>query len=116
MARTSKAALAVLGTALLCMAGCDKSVSLMFRNLTHEHVELELNGPHRGDDEIGIVPAGGGFRYEMKIPKDELPADFEIEAGSHDTEFTVNEHTPGKLWVDITPRGILGPRPRPRRR
>jgi hypothetical protein len=115
MARISKAAVLLLATAALAAAGCDKTVDLTFRNLTRRHVEVELNGPHRGDDDIGTIPAGGLLRYKMKIPKDELPATFEIEADPHETEFTVNEHTPDRMWVDITPSGIRGPRPRPLR-
>ena len=116
MTKTSTLTLATLAILALWAGGCDKGVDLTFRNLTHRHVEVELDGPHRGDDDIGSIPAGGVFRYKMKVPNDELPATFDIEAGDHDTEFTVNEHTPGRMWVDITPRGILGPRPRPFRR
>ena len=100
---------------LLATGGCrHKIVYLVITNHAHKHVEVEIEGPHEGEEDIGHVPAGGTLRYDLKVPNKKLPADFELEAGRHETEFTVNSRTPSKLWVDITPDGILGPRRRPR--
>ncbi len=90
-------------------AGCDKTIRLTFINHTDRSAELELEGPHTGEEDIGYVAAGGRFDYTMVIEEKDLPADFELEAGKHETDFTVNKHTPGRMYVQITPRGIIGP-------
>jgi len=94
--------------------GCSKSVSLRFYNHTDDAEDIELEGPgHKGDDEeIGKIPAFGTYRYDFKVRNKDMPAHFELEAGE-DTEFTVNKHTPGKLYVDIYDDKLVGPNPRP---
>ena len=106
----------LLAACLLALGGCQKTVNLTITNHTEKAVKVEIDGPHEGDEDIGVVaPGGGRLRYDLKIPEGKLPATFEFDAGKHETKFTVNRETPDKLWVDITPEGIVGPRERPRR-
>jgi hypothetical protein len=85
-----------------------------FINYSDESKELEIEGPHKGEEDIGAIAGGGAeFIYELKIPEDKLPVTLELEAGGEETEFTVNKYTPDDLWVIIYEDGIDGPRDTP---
>jgi len=109
MRRMAIPLLAAVLPAALAAGGCG-GIRMTFVNHTDEAVELELDGPIRGDDDIGAVAPGGSFAYDLHVPKDELPATLELEAGRHEVKFTVNEHTPRRLRVDIYDDRLHGPR------
>jgi len=112
-----RVSLLILWSLLFVMAGCSKTVSLHFRNLTDESVEIELSGPGYDDDdeEIGHIPPHGYFRHDIKIDKDRLPAHYELEA-EEEAEFTINEYTPNDLYVDIFNDKLLISRDKPFRK
>ena len=92
--------------------GCNKVVSLRFYNHTDDSVDIELDGPGFDDADIGRVPPYGYYRFDFEIDDYWLPAHYELEA-DEDVEFTVNEYTPERLYIDILDDEVIGPRRRP---
>ena len=84
------------------LAGCSKTVDLTFVNTTDRSMDVQLTTPNEGTESVGMVsPMGGKLKTTIKIPNDDLPANCEWQAGEFKGLFTVNEKSPGKLWIDI---------------
>jgi hypothetical protein len=75
-------------------------------NRTHRKIDLELDGSHEGDDDIGKLYPGEGMEYPMVVKSKKLPETFELEAGPHELEFTLTHHSPRNLVLVVTPHGI----------
>lgn len=107
------------GTALLCLlgavalpAGCTKEVRIQYDNATSEDVRAELEPQSVLPDQSVIVPADMADTPVMKvrIKTEELPMNFHLRAGHFEPKaFTIHEKTPDRLFVHITPNGIIGP-------
>ena len=89
--------------------GCDKRVSLRFKNHTDDSIDIELDGPGYDDELIGKIPPYGYYRYDLRIPERHLPAHYELDA-DEDEEFTINKYTPSKLYIHIhDDKLLIGP-------
>ncbi|MBN1553131.1 MAG: hypothetical protein JXA11_00175 [Phycisphaerae bacterium] len=75
-------------------------------NRTNRTLELELDGSHEGDDDIGKLYPGEGMEYPMVVKTKKLPETFELEAGPYEVEFTLTHRSPRELVLVITPGGI----------
>lgn len=92
------------------LAGCDKKVELTFTNTTSRSLDVNLSIPEEGTTFLGTVGSGGKLKHKLKIEDDDLPANCMWQAGPYGGNFTVNKETPKKLWIDIKPTGVAGPR------
>jgi len=101
-----------LAVLVVALTGCNKTVSLRFYNHTDDSIDIELDGPHYDDADIGRIPPYGYYRFDLEVDDYYLPAHYELEA-DEDVEFTVNKHTPGTLYVDIFDDKVIGPNRRP---
>lgn len=75
-------------------------------NRTRRTLDLELEGKHEGDDDIGKVLPGGTLDYRLVVKSKKLPETFELEAGRHEAEFTLTQYSPRHILLVVTPRGI----------
>ena len=94
--------LLVLGAVLL--GGCGKQVSLTFFNLTGDTIDVYVTTPQDGRKNVGLVPPMGNLRYDVTIPKKQLPAMCSWQIGSYSETFIVNEKNVYKKY-DILPIG-----------
>jgi len=100
----------VLSVGLL--AGCSKVVTLTVTNNLSSRADMDIQGPFRGSSDFGCVTAGGGrVTYDLVIPRKELPAVLNFQAGPYSFEYTVSSQTESPLWLEIGPDGVDGPRP-----
>lgn len=96
---------------LVFAAGCDKEVKVTFTNTTAEPRLVQMSSPATGHDTVGTVaPYGGKLGTKVKIDTDDLPANFNWQAGDQGGAFTITKSTPDKIWVDIRPGGPGGVR------
>lgn len=106
----NKLHLALAVCALGLAVGCDKKVQLTFVNGTNEQLDVQLNLPTEGSVPVGMAgPSGGRAHYDVKIPKDELPANCSWQAGSYGGQFTISEKSDKKLFIFIDRGGNVGP-------
>jgi len=82
-------------------AGCDKKVKLTFTNVTQETRPVEITAPGLGTESIGVVGPSSKLKYDLKISKDELPANCAWQSGELGGGFTVTNQSPKELWIDI---------------
>jgi hypothetical protein len=91
-----------LVTILLPLAGCRKKVTVVFTNLTHEQLEVQLNGPGKG---VGLIGAMGGHGETAKtniiINKSELPAKFNWNAGPYSNAFVIYSETDSPMPISV---------------
>jgi len=80
--------LLVLGTVLL--SGCGKRVSLTFFNLTGDTIDVYVTTPKDGRKNVGLVPPMGDLRYDVTIPKKQLPAMCSWQTGGYSETFIVD--------------------------
>jgi hypothetical protein len=76
-------------------------------NETSRSLDLELDGSHEGDDDIGKLYPGEEMRYPLVVKSKKLPETFELEAGPFETEFTLTPYSPRDITLFITPDGIF---------
>ena len=101
---------------LLCCAaglvGCqEKKVMLTFTNTNSNAISVKLVERDIAGMPIGSVPGNGGkLRYKIEIDKDFLPIDYTMETAEYPPhKFSIDVKTKSKLWIHITPTGIIGP-------
>ena len=89
-------------TMLLPLAGCQKKVTVVFTNLTHKQLEVQLNGPGKGVGLIGAM-SGHGKTAQTKITlnKSELPAQFRWNAGPYSNAFAIDKDTDSPVSVSV---------------
>jgi len=75
-------------------------------NRTGRTLDLELDGSHEGDDDIGKLYPGEGMEYPLVVKSNKLPETFELEAGPFDMEFTLDHYSPRDITLVVTPGGI----------
>lgn len=80
--------------------------SITILNRTGRKIDLELDGSHEGDDDIGKLYPGESMEYPMVVKSKELPETFELEAGPHEREFTLTHYSPRDLVFVVTRSGI----------
>lgn len=80
--------------------------NLTILNRTGRTLELELDGSHEGDDDIGKLHPGEGMDYPLVVKSKKLPETFELEAGPFELEFTLSHYSPRDLVLIVTPVGI----------
>jgi hypothetical protein len=84
------------------LAGCNKSVELIFVNATDKSMDVQLTTPNEGTESVGMIPPlGGKLNTKVKIPNDDLPANCAWKAGDFNGLFTITKESPDKLWIDI---------------
>jgi hypothetical protein len=112
MKRTSELACLIVVLAGLTVAGCSKEVTIHIDNATSTDLEARLEPEGVLPDRSVIVPAdlAASPRIKVEIESEDLPMTFTVTAGDFEPmRFSIHEDTPGKLWIHITPNGILQP-------
>ena len=89
-------------TMLLPLTGCRKKVTVVFTNLTHQQLEVQLNGPGKGIGLIGAM-SGHGKTAQTKITlnKSELPAQFRWNAGPYSNAFAIEKDTKSPMSISV---------------
>ena len=94
--------LAAIVTMLLPLAGCRKKVTVVFTNLTHKQLEVQLNGPGKGVGLIGAMGARGQTaKTEIILNKSELPAPFIWNAGPYSNAFVIDKDTDSPMSISV---------------
>jgi hypothetical protein len=75
-------------------------------NQTGRTIELELEGSHEGDDDLGKLRPGEAMEYQLVVKTNRLPETFELEAGPYEAEFTLTCDSPHYFVLYVTPDGI----------
>lgn len=87
---------------LLPLAGCRKKVTVVFTNLTHKQLEVQLNGPGKGTGLIGAMGARGETaRTNISLNKSELPAQFIWNAGPYSNAFVIDKDTDSPMSISV---------------
>lgn len=97
---------AVLATCLL--VGCDKTFTICIRNTSPVARELEMSDPN-GFHPLGVLPPGKARNYTIKLPKSDLPANFELMAGPLKKPFTLDAKDRNEQFIYIEENSIVGP-------
>lgn len=92
----------VLGLAVL--GGCDHKVSLTFINTTNQVREVEVDEPGKGKNFVGTLASGQKRRTNIKIDKNDLPAEVAWSADDISGSFTVDKHVKERV-IYIEPSG-----------
>ena len=91
-----------LVTMLLPLAGCRKKVTVVFTNLTHKQLAVQLNGPGKG---VGLIGAMGGHgetaKTNITLNKSELPAQFIWNAGPYSNAFVIDKDTDSPMSISV---------------
>jgi len=91
-----------VATILLPLAGCSKEVTVVFTNLTHKQLEVQLNGPGKGVGLIGAMGAHGQTaQTDISISKSELPAQFIWNAGPYSNAFVIDKDTDSLMSISV---------------
>lgn len=98
-----KIALAMFLTSMVTLVGCgEKKVELTFTNFTERQLEVSITGPGDGTGMIGAMNGlGGRVSTELKVKKNDLPAQYQWSAGPNNGRFTISKKTEKKLWIDV---------------
>ncbi|MBN1942377.1 MAG: hypothetical protein JW849_03690 [Phycisphaerae bacterium] len=75
-------------------------------NRTGRTIELELDGDHEGDDDIGKLYPGEAMEYPLVVKYEDLPETFELEAGPHEADFRLTYDSPREFVLVVTSEGI----------
>ena len=87
---------------MLPIAGCRKKVTVVFTNLTHKQLEVQLNGPGKGIGLIGAMGAHGQtVKTDISLNKSELPAQFIWNAGPYSNAFVIDKDTDSPMSISV---------------
>lgn len=76
-----------------------------FVNRTNRTLDLELEGPHEGEEDLGTLRPGEAMRYPLVVRIGRLPETFELEAGPYEVNFTLDPDSPRDFALILTPEG-----------
>ena len=107
MTMPRKLVVLVLVSMSVGVVGC-KKVQTTFVNGTSEPLELQVNGPGKGVGYLGIIPADGQIRTEIKVSPIWLPTTYTYTAkyisGTFSGSFSLAKDSNPKIWITI-PQG-----------
>lgn len=93
--------IAILGVAVVLMAGGCKSVQTTFVNTTNEPLELTVNGPGLGTGYLGEVPAGGELTTLIQVSPIWLPTTYNLTAGNTQQSFSLANDCNERIMIAI---------------
>ena len=108
--KTSHLVAIALLSAAVCAGGCTKTVGITVMNHTDVSRQLQLTVPD-GTMTLGAVGANSMISSTMKLKKDDLPAQCNLDAGSGASQsFIVTDDSPSAWWFHISAAGrLVGP-------
>ena len=108
--KTSHLIAIALLCAAMCAGGCTKTVDITIMNHTDVSRQLQLTVPD-GTTTLGAIGPNSTFRSLLKVKKDDLPAQCNLDAGSGASQaFIVTDDSPSAWWFHITAEGkMVGP-------
>ncbi len=91
-----------LAIMLLPLGGCQKKVTVVFTNLTHKQLVVQLIGPGKGTGMIGAMGARGEtVRTKITLSKSKLPARFNWNAGPYSNAFVIDKNTTSPIAISV---------------
>jgi len=108
--KTSHLVAIALLCAAVCAGGCTKTVNITVMNHTDVSRQLQLTVPDVTMT-LGAVGANSMISSTMKVKKDDLPAQCNLDAGSGASQsFVVTDESPSAWWFHISAAGkLVGP-------
>ena len=92
----------ILVMMLLPLAGCRKKVTVIFTNLAHKQLTIQLNGPGKGTGLIGTMSGHGKtVQTEIIVNKSKLPAQYIWYAGPYSNAFGINKGTDSPMSISV---------------
>lgn len=108
--KTSYLIAIALLSAAICAGGCTKTVDITVMNHTDVSRQIQLTVPE-GTMTLGAVGANSMISSTLKVKKDDLPAQCNLDAGTGASQsFIVTDDSPSAWWFHISAAGrLVGP-------